>query len=99
VPCTFLLLKSRKRYISWEPPPDRVGLIDVRADNRPAALVLQHSIVRGLGQFLPLLESLFTRRVPFLRSSDSEELSCVRGLADLQVRFSQAGGSFSIGRV
>src|SRR5213593_892599 len=82
--------------LSWEPPPDRVGLIDIRADYRPAALVFDHSIVGVLCLLLPLFENLFARGVFFLRSSDTKVLSGVRGLADLQMRFRQAGGNFGI---
>src|SRR5258705_10864268 len=81
---------------SWEPPPDRGGLIDIRADYRPAALVLDHSIVGVLRLLLPLFENSFARGVFFLRSSDAKVLSGVRGLADLQMRFGQAGDNFGI---
>src|SRR2546428_11931909 len=81
---------------SWEPPPDRVGLIDIRADYRPAALVLDHSIVGVLRLLLPLFENSFARGVFFLRSSDAKVLSGVRGVSDLQMRFGQAGDNFGI---
>src|SRR2546430_1704346 len=81
---------------SWEPPSDRIRLIDVRADNRAPALVLHHSIVDGLRLLLPLLESLSTRGIPFLRSGECEQANCIRRLADLEMRFSEAGGNFGI---